>query len=61
MFPAYAGMIPVSSLCRMLSPCVPRIRGDDPDSAKGAASLTSDERAMVDRVTDIWENRKRGK
>lgn len=31
------------------------------DSAKGAARLTPDERAMVDRVTDIWENRKRGK
>lgn len=31
------------------------------DSAKGAARLTPDERGMVDRVTDIWENRKRGK
>ena len=31
------------------------------DSARGAAMLTPDELAMVDRVTDIWENRKRGK
>lgn len=31
------------------------------DSASGAAMLTTDELAMVDRVTDIWENRKRGK
>lgn len=31
------------------------------DSAKGAARLTPDEQAMVDRVVSIWENRKRGK
>lgn len=31
------------------------------DSAKGAARLTPDEQAMVDRIIRIWENRKRGK
>ena len=31
------------------------------DSAKGAARLTPDEQAMVDKVVSIWENRKRGK
>lgn len=31
------------------------------DSAKGAARLTPDERAMVDKVMSIWKNRKRGK
>ena len=31
------------------------------DSAKGASKLTPDEQAMVDRVVNIWENRKRGK
>lgn len=31
------------------------------DSAKGAARLTPDEQAMVDKVVSIWENKKRGK
>ena len=31
------------------------------DSPKGAARLTLDEQAMVDRIVSIWENRKRGK
>lgn len=31
------------------------------DSAKGAARLTPNEQAMVDRIVSIWENRKRGK
>lgn len=34
---------------------------NESDSAKGAARLTPDEQAMVDRVVSIWENRKRGK
>ena len=31
------------------------------DSAKGASSLTTEERKMVDRVSNLWNNRKRGK
>ena len=34
---------------------------NEDDSAKGAARLTPDEQAMVDRIVGIWENRKRGK
>ena len=31
------------------------------DSAKGAAHLTTEERAMVDRVRKLWNNRSSGK
>ncbi len=31
------------------------------DSAKGAARLTTEERAMVDRVRKLWDNRNSGK
>ena len=31
------------------------------DSGKGASRLTPEELAMVDRVIETWENRKRGK
>jgi hypothetical protein len=31
------------------------------DSAKGAAGLTTEERAMVDRVRKLWNNRSSGK
>lgn len=31
------------------------------DSAKGASRLTPEERDMVDRVSNLWNNRKRGK
>lgn len=31
------------------------------DSAKGASRLTVEERDMVDRVSNLWNNRKRGK
>ena len=31
------------------------------DSAMGASRLTPEERAMVDRVSNLWDNRKRGK
>lgn len=34
---------------------------DEGDSAKGYSKLTTEERAMVERIVGIWNNRKRGR